>query len=151
MAQEKVDSLSRWSLRLDGGFLVAAGSGGIVADTVGHFFGVGPLSETLGSPHTIGGFEAHGLAVILGSFMLHSANAMQRRKWHALGLIVHLLLGTANVTFWASFAQLGVLPVGIITTALHVAFVGVQGVCLWRLRPGGGSPALRRSCQPMRE
>ena len=33
---------------------------------MGHFFGVGPMAQTLGSPHTIGGFEAHGLAIIIG-------------------------------------------------------------------------------------
>ena len=52
-------ALSRWTLRLDGAFLAIAGSVALIADTMGHFF-------------------------------------------------------------------------GIVTTALHIIFVGAQGVCLWR-------------------
>jgi hypothetical protein len=128
----KSKALSSWTLRLDGGFLVIAGSGGLLSDTVGHFFGAGPMAGTLGSPYTIGAFEAHGLAVIVGGFMIHTASFAERRLWHALGLIVHLLLGTANLMFWPSFVQLNVVPAGIVTTALHIAFVGAQAVCLAR-------------------
>jgi len=89
MAQESVDTLSRWTLRLDAAFLMTAGTGGIVADTPGHFFGVGLMGETLGSPYTIGGFEAHGLAVILGASLFSAANRTDRRLWHSIGLTVH--------------------------------------------------------------
>jgi hypothetical protein len=122
--------MSRWTLRLDGGFLAIAGSLGLLVDTAGHFFGVGPMAEMLGSPYTIGGFEAHGLAAILGAFLLHAARLAERRSWHALGLSVHALLGTANVVFWSSFLQLDVFTVGVATTALHIVFVCAQAVCL---------------------
>ena len=140
MTQETIDTLSRWALRMDGGFLALAGTGGLVADTVGHFLGAGPMAEGLGSPFSIGGFEAHGLAVILGSFTIHSANGDQRRLWHALGMILHLLLGAANLMFWSSFVQLQVVPMGIVTTALHIAFVGIQAVCLSLLKPAAAAP-----------
>ena len=65
-------ALSRWTLRLDGAFLAIAGSVAVIADTVGHFFGVGPMAETFGSPHTIGGFEAHGLAIIIAVLLLRA-------------------------------------------------------------------------------
>ena len=113
-------------------FLAIAGSVALIADTVGHFFGVGPMAETFGSPHTIGGFEAHGLAIIIAVLLLRAGKLADRRLLHALGLSVHLLLGTANLMFWSSFLQLDVLMVGIVTTALHIIFVGAQGVCLWR-------------------
>ncbi len=124
--------LSRWTLRLDGGFLVIAGSAALLADTTGHFFGVGPMAEMFGSPYTIGGFEAHGLAVILGVLLLGAAKLADRRSWHALGLSVHLLLGTANLIFWSSFLQLDVLMIGVVTTALHSIFICAQAACLWR-------------------
>jgi hypothetical protein len=44
----------------------------MVAETVGHFFGGGPLAATHGSPHTIGGFEAHGFAIIIGTLLLRA-------------------------------------------------------------------------------
>ena len=119
-------------MRLDGGFLAIAGSLGLLADTTGHFFGVGPMAEMFGSPYTIGGFEAHGLAVILGVLLLRAAKVADRRSWHALGLSVHLLLGTPNLMFWSSFLQLDVLMIGVVTTALHIIFVGAQAACLWR-------------------
>jgi hypothetical protein len=127
-----VAGLSRWTLRLDGVFLAIAGSAALLADTTGHFFGVGPMADLFGSPHTIGGFEAHGLAVILGVWLFRAAKLADRRSWHALGLSVHLLLGTANLIFWSSFLRLDVLTIGVVTTALHILFICAQAVCLWR-------------------
>ena len=123
---------SRWTLRLDGGFLAIAGSFGLLADITGHFFGVGPMAEMFGSPYTIGGFEAHGLAIILGVLLLRAAKVGDRRSWHALGLSVHVLLGSANLLFWSSFLQLDVLMIGVVTTALHSVFICAQAACLWR-------------------
>lgn len=118
----------KWTLRLDGALLVLAGTAALVSDTVGHFLGVGPLAKSLGSPYTIGSFEAHGLAIIIGLFLL-GANA---RVWHWMGLAVHVLLGTANLIFWNSFVQLGVIPVGIVTTVLHGVFVCAQTISICR-------------------
>ena len=53
-------SLGKWILRIDSAFLMLAGSAGLAADTAGHFLGAGPLKASLGSPYTIGGFEAMG-------------------------------------------------------------------------------------------
>jgi hypothetical protein len=90
------------------------------------------MAEMFGSPYTIGGFEAHGLAVILGVLLLRAAKQADRRSWHALGLSVHLLLGGANLLFWSSFLRLDVLMIGVVTTALHIVFIGTQAACLWQ-------------------
>jgi hypothetical protein len=121
-------------LRLDGLFLILAGGTALLTETVGHFFGVGPMAATLGSPYTIGGFEAHGLAIIFAVLMLRAAARADRRLWHAVGLSIHLLLGSANLLFWISFVQQDLVIMGVVTTALHVVFVAVQGTCLggWR-------------------
>lgn len=125
-------ALNRWTLRLDGAFLAIAGSAALLSDTLGHFFGIGPMAVTFGSPYTIGSFEAHGMAAIIAVLLLRAAKLPDRQLWHALGLSVHLLLGTANLIFWSSFVQLDVLTVGVVTTALHIIFVCAQAGCLWR-------------------
>jgi len=124
--------MSRWILRADGIFLGLAGSAAIIAETMGHFFGVGPLAATRGSPHTIGGFEAHGLAVIIAVLLFRAAALPSRGMWHTLGFVVHVLLGSANLLFWSSFVHQNVVMVGIVTTALHVLFVAAHSVCLQR-------------------
>jgi hypothetical protein len=122
--------MSRWTLRFDGIFLILAGGAALLTETVGHFFGVGPMAATLGSPYTIGGFEAHGLAIIIGVLLLRAAALADRRLWHAVGLSTHLLLGSANLLFWSSFVQQNLVTVGVVTTALHLIFVVAQATCL---------------------
>ena len=125
--------LSRWTLRLDGVFLCLAGSVAMLAETVGHFLGVGPLAASRGSPHTIGGFEAHGLAVLIAVLLLRGAALADRKLWHAVGLITHLFLGSANVLYWSSFVYHALVPVGLVSTALHIVLVIAHAVCLRRL------------------
>jgi hypothetical protein len=132
MQREASPAVSRWTLRLDGLFLICAGSAALVAETVGHFFGVGPLAATLGSPHTIGGFEAHALAIIIAVLLFRGAALADRQPWHVLGLSVHLVLGGANILFWSSFVQQDLLAVGFVTTALHAVFVVAHVFCLTR-------------------
>ena len=134
MQAQTNDLLGRWTLRIDGIFLVVAGSAALLTETIGHFLGVGPMAETLGSPYTIGGFEAHGLAIIIGVLLIRAAALASRRVWHGLGLSVHLLLGSANLLFWSSFLKQDLLAVGIVTTALHMIFVVAQAKCLRRAR-----------------
>lgn len=126
------DKRSRWTLRLDGGFLMLAGGSAMVAETIGHFFGVGPLAATYGSPHTIGGFEAHGFAIIIGTLLIRATALADRRLWHIVGLITHLFLGAANLLFWSSFVAQDLIVVGVVTTALHAIFGVAQGTCTTR-------------------
>lgn len=125
---------SRLLLRADGVFLCVAGGMAMVMDAVGHFRGIGPLAGMLGSPHSIGGFEAHGLALILGVLIFRHATAPARIRWHWVALAVHVFLGGSNLLFWSSFEQLKLIPVGIATTAFHVLFVALHVLCLARLR-----------------
>ena len=124
------DTFSRKVLQFDGGFLLLAGGAAMIMETVGHFFGVGPLGQTKGSPYTIGGFEAHGLAIIFAILLIRAASLPDRSLWHRVGLVVHLLLGCSNLLYWSSFVQLNVIPMGVITTVLHIAFVIAHWTCL---------------------
>ena len=107
----------------------------MLAETAGHFLGVGPLEATRGSPHTIGGFEAHGLAILIAVLLLRGATLADRKTWHVVGLSTHLFLGAANVLFWSSFTQQGLVSVGIVTTILHIVFVVTHAVVLRALAP----------------
>ena len=122
--------MSRWILRLDGIFLCLAGGAAMISEFAGHFFGVGPLAATRGSAHTIGGFEAHGLAVLIAVLLLRAATLTDRRMWHIVGLTTHLFLGSANLLFWTSFVQQELVRVGVVTTVLHVVFVIAHATCL---------------------
>ena len=102
----------------------------MLSETAGHFFGAGPLAATRGSPYTIGGFEAHGLALIIAVLLLRATALTDRTPWHAVGLSTHLLLGSANILFWTAFVQQGLVAVGVVTTALHIALVAAHTICL---------------------
>ena len=128
-------NLSPWTLRLDGIFLMLAGGLAMIAETVGHFFGAGPFASDLGSPHTIGGFEAHGLAFLIGVLLLRGARLADRRLWHRVGFVTHLFLGSANLLFWTSFVQQGLLAAGYVTTSLHIVLVVVHAIGLRSGRP----------------
>jgi hypothetical protein len=125
---------SRWTLRLDGIFLCLAGSVAMFAETVGHFFGVGPLAATRGSPHTIGGFEAHGLAVVIAVLLLRGATQADRKIWHVVGLVTHLFLGASNVLYWGSFVHHSLVQVGVVSTILHIILVIAHAALLARSR-----------------
>lgn len=125
-------TFSRKVLQFDGGFLLLAGGAAMIMETVGHFLGFGPLAQTKGSPYTIGGFEAHGLAIIFAILLIRAASLPDRALWHRVGLVVHLLLGCSNLLYWSSFVQLNVIAVGVITTVLHIVFVIAHWICLRR-------------------
>jgi hypothetical protein len=118
----------RLALRLDGGFLLFAGGVALTLETLAHFFSVGPQRDAFGgrSWATIGFFEAHGLAIILGVLLIRAA-ASPGRGDHRLAAAVHLLLGGANLLFWDdAFVRMGLVPVGVVTTALHLLFLAAQ-------------------------
>src|SRR5262249_15566079 len=61
------DGISPLILRLNGAFLLIASSLGVTAEVLSHFWGIGPWGHIyLDSPYTLGFFEAHGLAFLIG-------------------------------------------------------------------------------------
>jgi len=78
-------------LKLNGAFLILIGSLQMVFESLSHFAGLGPLSDRfMGSPYTIGFFEAHGLAVLMG-LLLWRASADPEKFWHQFAIVVHIL------------------------------------------------------------
>jgi hypothetical protein len=120
-------------LLFDGLFLSLVGGVQLMFEVVGHFAGGGPLGRVFAdSPYTLGWFEAHGLALLIGILLLVVARRDGRRFWHGFALAVHLLLGGANVVFWSSFVTFDVVPMGVVATAFHAGFVVANGLCLRR-------------------
>jgi hypothetical protein len=125
-------SLNKTVLKLNSLFLLLIGSLQIIFELLSHFMGVGPLADRfLESPYTLGFFEAHGLAVLMG-ILLWRAAANPQKFSHQLAVIIHILLGGANLLFWNSFIQLDFVIPGIVATVFHGVFIVVQAYCAWR-------------------
>jgi hypothetical protein len=125
-------ALSQRVLKLDGAFLLLSGGSAMIAETVGHFSGSGPMAKMKGSPYTIGSFEAHGLAVISGVLLSRAAYVPERSLWHQVGRAVHLLLAGSNLLYWSSFRKMDMVRAGIVTTLVHAVFVAAHSVGLRR-------------------
>ena len=125
-------SLNKTVLKLNALFLFLIGALQIIFELLSHFIGAGPLADRfLDSPYTLGFFEAHGLAVLMG-ILLWRAAANPQKFWHQLAVVIHVLLGGANLLFWNSFIQLDFVTPGIIATVFHGIFIVVQAYCAWR-------------------
>ncbi|AAN47879.2 hypothetical protein GS518_14640 [Leptospira interrogans] len=111
--------------------MVASLGGFISMDVLGIFFGIGPAASLLKGQEFIGigGFEAHGLAFILG-VLLFKAEA--KRSWHITAVAIHSLLGIANILMWGIFISVNSLQMGYITTAMHCIFVLLQLVAVFQ-------------------
>ena len=97
-----------------------------VLDFIGYFTGIGPMGGALhGNLDTIGYSEAHGLAAGFALLMILRRNDGWR-GWNLIAGLVHVLLGTCNLVFWPVFASAGVVPMGIIATAMHGIFAALE-------------------------
>ena len=127
-------ALSRKVLQFDGGFLLLAGGAARSRNCW-------PLSRHW-SARRNEGVAAHDRQ-LRGSWTRHNiryptppcGHRLRTDSWHQVGLIVHLLLGGSNLLYWSSFVQLNVIPMGVITTVLHIALVIAHWLCLRRLHP----------------
>jgi len=125
-------TLNKTILKLNASFLILIGSLQLMFESLSHFMGAGPLADRFtDSPYTIGFFEAHGLAVLIG-ILLWRASQSPEKFWHQLAVVVHLLLGGANLLFWNSFVQLDFVLPGIVATIFHGIFIFSEAYCAWR-------------------
>ncbi|MCL4859634.1 MAG: hypothetical protein KJZ93_09520 [Caldilineaceae bacterium] len=109
-------------------FLLVMGALFAFFELLSHFFAIGPQGDRFyGSPYTIGFFEAHGLAALIGLLLFRALRHADRQFWHGFALAVHLLLGGANLTFWGIFTFFGLEMQGVMVTSVHALFV------LWHL------------------
>jgi hypothetical protein len=120
-------SLRKAILIANGAFLVLVGGAQMIFELLSHFFGIGPLGRIFaGSHYTIGFFETHGLALLIGLLLIFLAAPDPKRFWHIFAACVHALLGGANLLFWSSFVHWGLVPMGAIATVFHGLFLVAQ-------------------------
>ena len=109
---------------------------GLTVDLASCFRGIGPFGEIfLHSPLAIGVVEAHGLAFLLAAAALLLGARSGEPRWHLVFASVHLLLGSANIAFFAVFELAGHPLGGVAVTVLHFAFVALQSAAAavrWR-------------------
>lgn len=117
------------TLRINGGFLLAAGLAALVADLAGYFFAAGPFAGLAGQPTAVSAVEAHGLGALVGLLLL-SAGSGPRWGWHAVAFGVHLFFAVCNLLFWPVYTLMDALAVGVISTAAHALFTAAQLACL---------------------
>lgn len=131
----------RGLLVVDGAFLAIVGGIQVILELLSYYWGAGPHGAIFDqSDYTIGWVENHGLALLIGLLFLTVAAQDGRRFWHGFGLAVHLLLATANLTFWSSFVYFDLVPMGIAATSAHVGFIAAHA--LWLTRNPRGQSAV---------
>lgn len=120
-------NLRRIVLYVNGAFLALMGGPFAIFDLLSYFWGTGPLGMLFHNVgNTVGLFEAHGLAFILGLVLLRAARWEPVARWHLLGASSHLLLGTSNLIFWSFIVSMGVVTAEIVITSIHFLFFGLQ-------------------------
>jgi hypothetical protein len=120
-------NLRKAILIANGCFLALIGGAQMTFELLSDFGGIGPLGHIFaGSHYTIGFFEAHGLALLIGLLLIFVAAADPKRFWHGFAACVHVLLGGANLLFWHSFVVWGLVPMGVIATTFHALFLIAQ-------------------------
>jgi len=109
-------------------------------DLAGYFGGIGPVAPFEGQPIVVGLFEAHCLAFILCVLVLvHRGDNAPR--WNLTIGTMHLLFGSANLTFWPFFVETGTVPFGIAITTLHFVFFGLEAIAVvGRMRKAARTP-----------
>jgi hypothetical protein len=93
------------------------------------WFASGPQAAILrGEPAAgVGFLEAHGLAVVLAVWFWRAGRAQSPdTAWHVTAAVVHAFLGACNIALWRIFVLADVLPLGYVSTALHIAFAVLQ-------------------------
>jgi hypothetical protein len=123
----RAEKFGKGLLLVNGTVLAAVATVSFFADIAGHFFGAGPFATFKGNYDSIAFVEAHGLALII-SILLLVHRKWPTARWHWVAAAMHALLGGSNLVFWPLFVETGTVPMGILTTAMHLSFVALHVV-----------------------
>jgi hypothetical protein len=120
-------------LLIDGYFLAVMGTAAGVIDMVGYFTGKGPFGKIYyQNSNTIGGFEAHFLAVIIGIILIGKSKSVETGFFCKMAIAIHLVLGSSNLIWFQVFYDTNTLPMGIITTFTHFALMVFHTLAIWK-------------------
>jgi hypothetical protein len=104
------------------------------------------LAGTLGMRVAGVGFaDAHELALFAGLLLWVAA---PRACWHLSAAGVHALFAAANMAHWQSFVSAEIVPVGYVTTAMHLLFVALQ---VFKARSAASSRSLAAEVVVMKD
>ena len=122
--------MRRFVLYVNGAFLAIMGGLFAVFDLLSYRLDGGPLGQLYyNDPMTVGLFEAHGLAFILGLLLLRAARSEPNAVWHGVGAAIHMVLGTSNLIFWSLFLIWDVVTAEIVVTSIHGLLTVTQLIC----------------------
>jgi hypothetical protein len=111
-------------LLIDGYFLAFMSTAAGAIDLIGYFTGKGPFGGIYyQNSNTIGGFEAHCLAVIIGIIFIRKSKSAETGFFCKMAIAIHLALGTSNLIWFQVFYDTNTQPMGIITTFAHFVFI----------------------------
>ncbi|MEZ4710143.1 MAG: hypothetical protein R3A44_23265 [Caldilineaceae bacterium] len=123
--------LRKTVMLINGLFLTGMGGAFALFDLWGYYLGSGPLGSIMHNLlYTIGFFEAHALACILGLLLLRARQVDPAPVWHLVGAAIHLLLGSANLLFWPLAVQWQAERPEMVVTTIHALIVIAQLICL---------------------
>jgi len=122
-------------LKIDGYFLATMGTVAGAMDLVAYFTGKGPFGEAFyQNSTTIGGFEAHCLAIISGLILILKRKSDDAGFFCKVAIGIHLALRISNLVWFRVFYDTNTLPMGIITTLAHFGFI-ISHLMVLRKRP----------------
>jgi hypothetical protein len=125
-------------LKIDGIFLVVMGTLAGITDVVAYVSGKGPFGQTyFHNSITIGGFEAHCLAVISGFILVVKHRASDAVLFNKVAIVIHAVLGTCNLIWFQVFSDTDMIPMGFITTIAHFTFVILNAIAVFKTRSSG--------------
>ena len=118
-------------LKLDAWFLIIAGTLAGFADLLSYFKGLGVWGQYFyANPLTVGFFEAHALAIIIGLFFIRTHKTGDFKFNGCIALLTHYVLGTSNLIWFDGFSMVGAETMGIIATIIHFVFVSLY-IIIW--------------------
>jgi len=122
-ATARAESFGQGLLLANGLVLGAVALAQSMFDLAAYFLNAGPLAGALfQNPDAIAYLEAHGLAAIMAILLLTNRNA-KGPGWNLTAAAIHVLLGGANLIFWQSFVEYGLVPMGAVATSGHALFM----------------------------
>lgn len=121
--------------KIDGIFLAVVGTLAGITDLASYFFGKGPFGQTyFQNSIAIGGFEAHGLAVIAGFVLFLNSKSPDAAFFSKVAIAIHSVLGISNLIWFQVFLDTSTIPMGIITTVIHFTLVFFHCIALYDKR-----------------
>ena len=103
-----------------------------ITDLMAYFTGMGPFGDTYYQKSiTIGGFEAHCLAIILG-VILFTKSKSDGHFFNKIAATIHIVLGISNLIWFNVFFETGSVGMGYATTIAHFLLASFNLLAIYK-------------------